>query len=71
MKGKSYFEVLAVLLTAGRRTAIEFPSLNVGSARHSGPSFIAQYLTLWAPSRLPAVQKETEFLGNVNVSSRT
>lgn len=26
MKGKAYFKVLAVLLTAGRRTAIEFPS---------------------------------------------
>ena len=36
-------------------------------SRHPIP---LQHRSDWAPSRLAAVQKETEFFGNVNVSSR-
>jgi hypothetical protein len=39
-------------------------------SRDTGHSCNTQHTVKWAPSRLAAVQKETEFLGNMNVSSR-
>ena len=44
--------------------------LEVQHQVHSSHSNTPQHLVKWAPSRLAAVQKETEFFGNVNVSSR-
>jgi hypothetical protein len=38
---------------------------NAQNKRH-----IAERFSAWAPSRLAAVQKKTEFFGNMNVSSR-
>ena len=51
MKGKAYLQVLAVLLTTGWRAATDLLTLNVGSARHFGPTFRAQHSTLWSLTR--------------------
>jgi len=54
-------------LAAGQRVFLSVCGINRAASARSTKST----LMVWAPSCLAAVQKETEFRGNVNVSSRT